>query len=79
MRKLGIAGLALAALLAATAAASAQVCILGIFATAAYVGQHEHRELTTEEALSCGTSYLFSKKKEEPKKTKVTRRTKKPE
>jgi|HubBroStandDraft_6_1064221.scaffolds.fasta_scaffold1078818_2 hypothetical protein len=79
MRKLGITGLALAALLATTAAASAQVCILGIFAAAAYVSKHENRELTQEEALSCGMTYFFSQKKEEPKKKKITRRVKKPE
>lgn len=79
MRKLGIAGLALAAVLVTTVAASAQVCILGIFAAAAYISKHEHRELTQEEALSCGLTYFFAQKKEEPKKKKIARRANKPE
>ena len=51
------------------AVASAQVCVVGIFAAAAYIGAQEHRELTTKEALTCGLSYLFDNKKDEPKTT----------
>ena len=52
------------------AAASAQVCVVGIFAAAAYIGAQEKRELTTKEAMTCGLSYLFEAKKDEPKTTK---------
>jgi hypothetical protein len=54
MKKTLIAVTSAAFLLAGTTLASAQLCILGIFAAAAIVGAQEHRELTTKEAWSCG-------------------------
>lgn len=54
-------------LVAMTAAASAQVCILGIFGAAIYIGAKEKRELTEKEALTCGLSYMFDDKKDEKK------------
>lgn len=54
MKKTLIAATSAAFLLAGTTLASAQLCILGIFAAAAIVGAQEHRELTTKEAWSCG-------------------------
>jgi len=76
MKKAGIAAMAAAALLYTTSIASAQACVLGIFVAAAYVGQHEHRELTSKEAWSCGLSYLFDKpqQKAKAKKKRVARR-----
>jgi hypothetical protein len=68
MKRTIVAAMAGAVLLAASSAASAQVCILGIFAVAAQVGATEHRELTQKEAFSCGLSRLFEPQKPEPKK-----------
>jgi len=68
MKKTIVAALVAAALLAVPSGASAQVCILGIFAAAAQVGASEHRELTEKEAFSCGLSRLFEPQKPEPKK-----------
>jgi hypothetical protein len=58
----------LAMLVLTPAAASAQVCVVGIFAAAIYVGAQEKRELTTKEAMTCGLSYMFDSKEEKPKK-----------
>jgi len=63
MRKTAIAAACVAALLLTAPAASAQVCVLGIFVAAAAVGTQQHRELTTEEAATCGLSSLFEKPK----------------
>jgi len=68
MKKTIVAAMAGTALLAASSAASAQVCVLGIFVAAAQVGASEHRELTEKEAFSCGLSRLFEPQKPEPKK-----------
>ena len=76
MKKTGIAALAAAAFLFTSSMASAQVCIVGIFVAAAYVGQHENRELTSKEAMTCGLSYLFDKPEKKAKKKKVARRGK---
>ncbi|MGE0061364.1 MAG: hypothetical protein AB7T86_04715 [Xanthobacteraceae bacterium] len=54
MKKTIIAVTAAAFLLTGTSLASAQLCIVGIFAAAAIVGAKEKRELTTKEARSCG-------------------------
>jgi hypothetical protein len=75
MRKTTVAAISIAALLFTSSGASAQVCILGIFAAAAQVGATEHRELTTKEAFSCGLSRLFESPKPEVKK-KVDHRKK---
>jgi hypothetical protein len=57
-------------LAAMTAVASAQVCVLGIFGAAIYVAAKEKRELTQKEAMTCGVSYMFDDKKDEPKDAK---------
>jgi hypothetical protein len=54
MKRVGFAAVAIAGLLLTSSAASAQLCVVGIFAKAIYVGAQEHRELTTKEAMSCG-------------------------
>ena len=74
MKKAAIAALPAAVLLFTSSMASAQFCVLGIFAAAAFVGQHENRELTSKEAMSCGLSYLFDKPEQKVKKKKVARR-----
>ena len=73
MKKAAIAALSAAVLLFTSSMASAQFCVLGIFAAAAYVGQHENRELTSKEAMSCGLSYLFDKPEQKVKKKRVAR------
>ena len=62
-------GLAGAGLIAMTAAASAQVCVLGIFGAAIYVAATEKRELTQKEAMTCGLSRLVEDKKSDEKQT----------
>ncbi|WP_156380676.1 hypothetical protein [Pseudolabrys sp. Root1462] len=59
------AALAAFGLIAMTATASAQVCVLGIFGAAIYVAATEKRELTQKEAMTCGLSRVFDDKKEE--------------
>lgn len=56
---------AAAGLVAMTAAASAQVCVLGIFGAAIYVAATEKRELTQKEAMTCGLSRMFDDKKDD--------------
>jgi hypothetical protein len=70
MNKVSIAAVSLAALIVTSSTASAQLCVIGIFAAAAQAGARDHRELTSEEALSCGVTYLIepAKPKAEPKK-----------
>lgn len=73
MRKTFIAAASIATLLFTASAASAQVCVFGIMIAAAAVGSQQHRELTSEEAATCGLSSLFEKpkdKKDAEKKTK---------
>ena len=70
MKKATIAALSAAVLLFTSSMASAQFCVLGIFAAAAYVGQHENRELTSKEAMSCGLTYLFDKPEAEGEEEK---------
>ena len=65
---LGI-GFAITGLIATTAAASAQVCVLGIFGAAIYVAATEKRELTQKEAMTCGLSRLVEDKKSDENKT----------
>lgn len=52
-------------LIASTAVASAQVCVLGIFGAAIYVAATEKRELTQKEAMTCGLSRMFDDKKDD--------------
>ena len=66
--KKAIAAAIFAAAVLASSAASAQVCVLGIFILGGVVAANEHRELTQDEAMSCGLTTLFEKPKEEPKK-----------
>lgn len=56
-------------LIAMTAAASAQVCVLAIFGAAIYVAATEKRELTQKEAMTCGLSRLVEDKKSDENKT----------
>ena len=78
MKKASIAAIAGAVLLLTSSVASAQVCILGVLAAAAYVNAHENRELTQKEAATCGVSYLFDKPepKANDKPKKVARHAK---
>ena len=64
-RTLLSAGLAASGVIAMTAAASAQVCVLGIFGAAIYVAATEKRELTQKEAMTCGLSRMFEDKKDD--------------
>lgn len=57
MRKAIIAAVCLGALVFTSAAASAQVCVIGIMAAAFYANAHENRELTAKEAWTCGLAY----------------------
>src|SRR5581483_2975493 len=57
MKKLGIAGLALAGLLVTSSVASAQVCAALLLITAGITSANEHRELTPQEAFWCGLYY----------------------
>lgn len=68
-------GLAVSGVIAATAAASAQVCVLGIFGAAIFVAATEKRELTQKEAMTCGLSRLVDDKKSDEKQA-TTRRAK---
>jgi hypothetical protein len=77
MKKLGITLAAVSALLLTSSAASAQFCIVGIFAKAIYVGKTENRELTTKEALSCGLLTDEAAEPDAKKKKKVARAAKK--
>lgn len=54
MFRTAIAAATLAVFVLTSTAASAQVCIVGIFAAAIYVSAKEKRELTSKEAASCG-------------------------
>jgi hypothetical protein len=72
MNKTIVAAISIAALLFASSGASAQVCAVGIVAAAAHANWRDNRELTTQEAWSCGVLYLF----EAPMPKKVARRTK---
>lgn len=73
MRKLGIAGLALAGLLIAPAVASAQICVVGIMAAAIYTSVNENRELTSKEAMTCGLVHETPEPK--LKKKKVSKKS----
>ena len=79
MRKTFIAAASAAVFLFTASTASAQVCVLGIMVAAATVGSQQHRELTTEEAATCGLTTLFEKPKPEAKakkEKKVAKRVK---
>jgi hypothetical protein len=76
MKKTTIAAISATILLLTSSVASAQVCVLGIFAAAAYVSAHENRELTSKEAMTCGVSYLFDKPEPKAKPKKIARRVK---
>jgi hypothetical protein len=75
MKRVGFTVVAIAGLLLTSSVASAQLCVVGIFAKAIYVGSQQHRELTTKEAMSCG---LLSDDPAKPdKKTKKKKAKKK--
>lgn len=65
------------------AAASAQICGVGLIAAAMIVNAQEHRELTDKEAATCGLlighdqRYANSEKAKRAKKAKRIERTKK--
>ena len=54
MKRMLAAALVAAGVLAAPAAASAQVCAIGVIVAGFYTGFAEHRELTEKEAMFCG-------------------------
>jgi hypothetical protein len=64
------AALSIALLLFTASAASAQVCIVGIFAAAISASVRDNRELTEKEAWTCGATYLLEK----PAPAKVSKR-----
>jgi len=68
MKKTIVAGISVAALLFTASAASAQVCVVGIIAAAADANWRYNRELTAQEAWSCGVAYLFQAPTPPPKK-----------
>jgi predicted cobalt transporter CbtA len=71
MKKLGISIAALAGLMAATGAASAQVfCVPPLMISAAIVAAQENRELTQREAMWCG----LVRDQVPAKKVKVTKK-----
>jgi hypothetical protein len=80
MKKTIVAAVSIAVLLFTSSGASAQLCVLGLFFAAAHAGSHEKRELTTEEAWSCGLLYATKDKSKDVSKTptpkKVARRAK---
>ncbi|MBS0535970.1 MAG: hypothetical protein JSR72_18110 [Proteobacteria bacterium] len=67
-RRVIAAGFAVVGVIAMTTAASAQVCVLGIFGAAIYVATTEKRELTQKEAMTCGLSRLVEDKKSDEAK-----------
>ncbi len=68
MKKTIIAAMSIAVVAVTASAASAQVCVVGIFAAAIYASAHDHRELTAKEAWSCGLLYGKDDVKEPAKK-----------
>jgi hypothetical protein len=81
MRTIARAGLVAAALLATTAAASAQaLCVIPLMISAAIVGAQEHRELTNKEAFFCGLirDEDGAKKAEAKKASKASKKKKAP-
>lgn len=54
MKKLGVAAIALAALIFTPLVASAQICVVGIMIKGIYASVKEDRELTAKEAATCG-------------------------
>jgi len=66
-KKTGITALAAAAIFYTASMAFAQVCVVEILMAAAYLRQHENRELTSNEAMTRGLSYLFEKRKQKTK------------
>jgi hypothetical protein len=69
------AGFAAIGMIAMTTAASAQVCVLGIFGAAIYVAATEKRELTQKEAMTCGLSRLVEDKKSDEDKAVKDKKT----
>ena len=74
-RRLIAAGFAAVGIVATTTAASAQVCVLGIFGAAIYVAATEKRELTQKEAMTCGLSRLVEDKKSDENKAAKDKKT----
>jgi hypothetical protein len=71
MKKTIVAAISIAALLFTSSGASAQLCVVGIIAAGFHANWRDNRELTVQEASSCGFLYMFEAPK--PKK-KVARR-----
>ena len=82
MKKSIVLAISAAALLFTMSVASAQICAVGLIASAIGASVRDHRELTTKEAATCGLLYLFDApkpEKEAPKpKKKAARRPKSP-
>jgi hypothetical protein len=65
--KKSIVALSIAALLLTASAASAQVCAVAVIAAAIVASARDHRELTQDEAMSCGAKLLIEAPKPEKK------------
>jgi len=80
MKKSIVAAMSVAVLLFTSSVASAQVCAIGLIASAIGASLRDHRELTAKEAATCGVMYLFEAPKPEKKaskpKKKIARRDK---
>lgn len=75
MKKIRIAGLAIAGLLVTSTVASAQVCAVGLIVAGFYINATENRELTSKEAMTCGI--LLDKQAAKPAhKKRIARRVK---
>lgn len=68
MKKAVIAAVSVTFLLLTSSFASAQVCAVGIIAAAFYASIHDHRELTSKEAMTCGLLYGSDATAPKPKK-----------
>lgn len=74
MKKTIVAALSVAAVLMTVSTASAQVCPIGIIIAAADAAMRYHRELTLEEAWSCGLRYVLQPEKPTKKKARRAKR-----
>jgi hypothetical protein len=71
MKKVIIAAISVTILSFTSSVASAQLCAVGVIAAAIIANTSEHRQLTAEEAWTCGL--LYKAEEPAPKKKKVAR------
>jgi hypothetical protein len=76
MKKAIVAAISMAALLSTTSGASAQACVVGVIAAAMHANWRDNRELTAQEAATCGTAYLFAAPQPQKKKVRRAKRKK---